>query len=105
MEKLLQKALFFLVLLNFIFIPLYPKIPFIVIKETFVAIRIEDFLIALTLLTGAVHIIVSKSWKKLIKSKLFFAIFLFFAIGGLSLFSVIFLTHTIVSAKLGILHF
>lgn len=105
MEKLFQKALFCLVIANFIFIPLYPKFPLLNIKETFVAIRIEDLLIGLTLGLGGCYLLISRKWKELINDTLFQIILVFFAITFISLFSGIFLTHTVISWKLGLLHF
>jgi len=63
MEKILQNILFYLILIDFIFIPLYPKLPLFNINETFVAIRLEDFLIALTLAVWGVFILINKKWK------------------------------------------
>ncbi len=104
MIKILRKALFILIILDFIFIPLYPKTPFFNINETFVAIRIEDFLIAITYIVWGFDIILEKNIKELFASRLNQAILLFFFIGLISLFSGIFLTQTVVSAKLGFLH-
>src|SRR3989344_1863996 len=105
MEKILQNILFYLILIDFIFIPLYPKLPLFNINETFVAIRLEDFLIALTLAVWGVFILINKKWKDFFSDTLFQAILLFFGITFLSTFSGLFLTHSVVSWKLGLLHF
>lgn len=105
MEKILKKVLFFLIIICFIVIPLYPKWPLFNIKETFVAIRIEDFLIALTLGLFGIYMFASKRLTAFFSDKLFQALLLFFFIGFLSFFSGFFLTHTVPSFNLGLLHF
>lgn len=91
-------------LLIIIFIPLYPKFPLINIPGTFVAARLEDFLIGFFLIFW---ILVLKS-KNLIlnffKDKLNQIILLYFFIGFVSLFSAVFITWTIVP-HLGLFHF
>ena len=59
----LLKLLFCLVAFLFVFIPLYPKFPLFNVSGTFVAIRIEDLLIALTLTVWIVYLILSKETK------------------------------------------
>lgn len=98
------KLLFCLVALLFVFIPLYPKFPLFNVSGTFVAIRIEDLLIALTLIVWLSYLILSKGVKELLRDKIFQTILLFFFIGLLSVFSAIFLTHTVVT-HLSILNF
>ena len=100
----LLKLLFCLVAFLFVFIPLYPKFPLFNVSGTFVAIRIEDLLIALTLTVWIVYLILSKGVKELLRDKIFQTILLFFFIGLLSVFSAIFLTHTVVT-HLSILNF
>lgn len=107
MQKFLsisEKLLFWLIVFLLIFIPLYPKFPLLNIKGTFVAIRIEDLLIALVIGIWLVTIIYKRQVKELLKDKLNQALLLFFGIGLLSVFSAIFLTNT-VEAHLAILHF
>ncbi len=104
LSNILDKVLFYLILFLFAFIPLYPKFPLLNVKGTFVAIRIEDLLIALTIGLWVTKIIISKSFNKFFKDNINKALMLFFGIGILSLFSAIFLTHTIV-LHLGLLHF
>lgn len=101
----LEKILFCLVLLLFAFVPLYPKFPLFNVQGTFVAIRLEDFFIALTLLVWVIYMIFTKKIKIFFKNTLMRTILLFFFIGLLSVFSGIYLTHTIVAPSLGILHF
>ncbi len=94
--KFIKKVLFFLVVLLFIFIPLYPKFPLINIKGTFVAIRFEDFIIGLSVGIWVIYLIISKQLKFLLKDKLNQAILLFFFVGLVSTFSASFLTHSVV---------
>lgn len=102
--KLLNLSIFFLILFLFAFIPLYPKFPLINIKGTFVAIRIEDFLIAFTVALWGIYIIYTSQLKNILKDKLNQAILLFFFIGCISTFSASFLTHSVTS-YLSVLHF
>ena len=62
-NNLLERVLFFLVLFLFAFIPLYPKIPLLNIQGTFVAIRLEDLLISLTITIWVVYSFRNKSWE------------------------------------------
>lgn len=98
-----QKLLFFLCLFLFVFIPLYPKFPLFNITGTFVAIRIEDLLIAAVVSIWAVYLVFSDQLRSFLKDKLNLAILLFFFIGVVSTFSAYFLTHT-VSLHISILH-
>ncbi len=102
--EVFEKLTFWLVLILVVFIPLYPKFPFLNLKGTFVAIRAEDFLIAVAVLVWALYIIFSKRVKEVLSDKLNQALLVFFFIGVVSTFSAIFLTHT-VSPTLSILHF
>lgn len=100
--EFLRKNLFLGAIGLFIFIPLYPKFPLISVGGTYVAIRMEDFLIALVSLWWFIAIL--PEIKSLLSKKIVQAILLFWLIGGLSLFSGVFLTHT-VSFSLGIFHY
>lgn len=99
----MQKILFIQVLFLFIFIPLYPKFPLVNVAGTFVAVRIEDILIVTTLSIWGIYIVLSGKFKTFLKDKLNQALILFFFIGGISLISANFLTHT-VSPHLSFLH-
>lgn len=100
----LNNLLFFLCLVLFVFIPLYPKFPLINITGTFVAIRLEDLLIGLTISLWAVYLVLSDNLRLFLKDKLGQAILLFFFIGAVSTFSAIFLTHSVIP-HISILHF
>ncbi len=97
-----KKYLFWAVLGLSIFIPLYPKFPLFNVPGTYVAIRLEDFLIAVVVLWWFLAIL--PNLKSFLSSNLFQVVALFWVIGGLSLFSAIFLTQT-VSPHLGLLHY
>ncbi|MBU1032082.1 O-antigen ligase family protein [Patescibacteria group bacterium] len=100
----LEKILFYLVLFLFVFIPLYPKFPLINITGTFVAIRIEDLIIGLTLGLWVIYLVISNQVRSFLKDKLSLSLLLFFFIGFVSTFSAVFLTHT-VTPHISILHF
>lgn len=100
----LDKILFLLLLFLFTFIPLYPKFPLLNIQGTFVAIRIEDFLIAVAIGLWIYQLKLNKNFGFFTKDTIGRSFTLFFLIGSLSLFSAFFLTHSIV-LHLGLLHF
>lgn len=90
-----------LLALVLIFIPLYPKFPLLGVSGTFVAVRLEDFLIAAILgwwLVGQVRQRLWLSWGPVHR-----AILLYLVIGGVAAFSGIFLTKT-APVTLGWLH-
>lgn len=83
------------------FIPLYPKFPLTEVSGTYVAVRLEDFFIALVLgIFGLLHI---KDIKKITTHPLYLAFFLFWGIGLVSLLSALFITYS-VEPHLGLLH-
>lgn len=84
-----------------IIIPLFQKFPAFKIAGTYVAIRLEDFLILGTLLLFLVPILTNI--KSLYKNNISRAIILFLIIGLVSLVSGIYLTHSI-DLKIGLLH-
>lgn len=107
MPKLLQNyksLLYILIIFLLVFIPIYPKFPSINVKGTFVAIRLEDFFILLTCLVWLSWIWTSGKWKLILKDPLNQAILLFWGVGLVSVISGIFITHTITSTGLGVLH-
>ncbi len=107
MQKLLPKfesALYWAVLTLLLFIPLYFKFPLANVSGTFVAIRLEDLLIAGTLTLWLVYLLLSKGLKGLLADKLNQALLLFFLVGAISVFSGAFLTKTVL-LHLGFLHY
>lgn len=104
LTKFLDSLLFFLVIFLFAFIPLYPKFPLLNIKGTFVAIRIEDIIIGLTVFLWAINLKFSNNIKSFLNDKLNQVLLLFFSIGALSIFSAILLTNSVIP-HIGILHF
>lgn len=88
-------------------VPLYPKFPLFKVPGTYVSIRLEDFLIAITLLVFLIPLI--KNFKKydlksIFSNKILVSIIIFLSIGFISLISGIFLTKTVLPSA-GILHF
>lgn len=105
MQRLrLNNILFLLILFLFAFIPLYPKFPLFNIKGTFVAVRLEDLFIGVTLFLWVIYLVKSSKLRQFLKDKLNHGIGLFFFIGIVSTFSAIFLTHS-VAWHLAILHY
>lgn len=100
----LEKILIYLVLLIFVFVPLYPKFPLFNITGTFVAIRLEDVLIGFTISLWIIYMVLSSRLKIILNDKLILAILLFFFIGAVSTFSAIFLTHSVIP-HISVLHF
>ncbi|MCR4305612.1 MAG: hypothetical protein NUV73_00835, partial [Candidatus Daviesbacteria bacterium] len=104
LNQILNNGLFYLILFLFAFIPLYPKFPLFNVEGTFVAVRIEDFLIALTIGIWFIYMLLGRKWEVLTKQVYGKALLLFFLIGAMSLISAIFLTSTTLP-HLGFLHF
>lgn len=99
-----NNLLFWILIFLLAFIPLYPKFPLFRFEETFVAVRIEDLLIGLAITTWLGYLMLTRKISAIIRDKLTLCLLLFFFIGGLSLFSALFLTHTI-NIKVGLLHY
>lgn len=107
MQKFLlifDKYFFWAVLFLMAFIPLYPKFPLLNVAGTFVAIRVEDFLIAIILGLWVLKIILTKKIISTFSQELNKILLIFFFVGFVSLFSATFLTNT-VNPTLSILHF
>ena len=105
MEKLsrvFKKNLFWGVLGLSVFIPLYPKFPLFSVPGTYVAVRVEDFLIAVV----AVWWFIGKlgNLKEFLNENVTQAVLVYWGIGALSLFSALSVSHTIMP-HLGILHY
>ena len=82
-------------------VPLFPKFPFIRIPQTFVAIRLEDLLIAFS---GALLVqVIFPNTFAFLKDRLNRSIILYILVGLVSLISAIFVTKTVV-AHIGLLH-
>lgn len=104
MRKLfpLSKNLYkYLITALVIAIPLYPKFPLFNIPGTYVAVRLEDLLIAISFLLFLPLFL--KEFKKLLKNKVIRSIFLFLFVGFVSWISAVFLTKTVVP-HIGLLH-
>ena len=93
--------IFFGVIALSVFIPLYPKFPLAEVAGTYVAIRLEDFLLlALVFLWGIINL---KRAKKILSMTITKSFLLFWFIGLVSVISAIILTNT-VQPSLGFLH-
>lgn len=102
-SKIFKNILYWLNILTIVFIPLYPKLPLFNVKGTFIAVRLEDFLVSLVLLLWGVYILLSKQVWLTLKNRILQTFLLFFGIGLLSVFSGVFLTHS-VTLNLGVLN-
>jgi hypothetical protein len=88
-----------------VFIPLYPKFPLIDLPQTWVYIRLEDFLVALTVGVWLLQLVRKKIN---INPSLAFPILFYWIIGGISLVYAIFILNTnspIFSPYLGVFHY
>ncbi|MGB9706637.1 MAG: O-antigen ligase family protein [Microgenomates group bacterium] len=85
-----------------IFIPLYPKFPLFNVKGTYVAIRIEDFLVAFSFLIWFLTEV--RSGFSSFKNKVSRLILLYWLVGGLSLGSALLITKNI-TPHIAFLHF
>lgn len=85
-----------------VIVPLYPKFPLINIHGTYVAIRMEDFLIALIGIFVLSQVILRL--KSYLKNDVMKAIFIFLTVGFVSLVSAVLITKTVVPS-IGLLHF
>ena len=97
MKKILSflsdHALFLVTLFLLVFIPLYPKLPILDIKHTWVYIRIEDFLMAVFWILFFVQMIRKKAT---LKTPLSYPILAFLGVGALAtLHGVLFLFPTL----------
>lgn len=101
LSKLFNSTSKYLITALLLVVLLFPKFPAFRITGTYVAIRLEDFLILAILLIFLIPILIQ--FKTLLKDKTIKSILLFLAIGLVSLISAIYLTQT-VSMKIGLLH-
>lgn len=85
-----------------IFVPLYPKFPLLSVPGTYVSIRLEDFLIAFTILLWAIYQLLYNL--KIFKTITFQVFLLFWFVGFVSYLSSLLITQSIVP-HLGFLHF
>ena len=100
-SKSLNNLLKYLVAAILLTVPLFPKFPFVTIPNTFVSIRIEDFLIATVAFIWFISIL--PSIKEFFKPGINKAILIFLGLGLLSLLSAIFVTKTVIP-HIGLLH-
>ena len=92
----------YLIGLVLILIPLYPKFPLFGVSGTFVAVRLEDFVLALVFIVWAM-LHAKSTFTRLQSLPVHRAILIYLSIGAVSLFSAIFLTKTALLSQ-GTLH-
>lgn len=97
----LNRILKYLVAASIITIPLYPKFPFLTIPGTYVAVRLEDFLLMILAMVTFIKILPNLG--EYLKNKIVVSLILFIAAGLVSYLFGVFLTKTVV-AHIGILH-
>ncbi len=100
-----KKLLFPITISLLVFIPLYPKLPLLDIKNTWVYIRLEDLVIALVLLFWTFLVLTKKVT---LKTPLTLTIFVFWIIGALATFHgviLIFPTLSNVFSNVALLNF
>jgi len=85
-----------------LFIPIYPKFPFFNVSGTYVAVRIEDFVVVFVLLLWFVHQL--RLGFPSLKDRVGKFIMLYWLVGGLSLLSAVLITKNI-SPSLALFHF
>ena len=97
----LDKYFFWVLMFLAVFIPLYPKFPLFNIPLTYVAVRLEDLIIATVVSIWLfTHIF---NYKNYLNQTIYKSFILFWIIGGLSLISALLITYSI-SPHLGLLH-
>ena len=97
-----ENILFLSVISLLVFIPLYPKFPFLNVSGTYVAIRYEDFLVASVVIFWII-IQFRQKWP-VFREKVSRLILFYWAIGALSLFSALLITKNI-TPHIGFLHY
>ncbi len=107
MQKLLkfldsQTVYKYYVAILLLVVPLYPKFPVFNIPGSYVAVRIEDFLLSIAALIFVLSFL-QHDRLTFFKDKFNLAVGLFFIAGLISIVSAVYLTHTI-SPSVGILH-
>lgn len=82
---------------------LYPKFPFVRIPSTFVSIRLEDVLLALSFILFCIYLFTSGKYKQILNNNLTKGIILYLAVGFLSVLSSIAITNS-ASVHISLLH-
>src|SRR3989338_9827100 len=93
LKKLDENILKWLLIFFVFFIPLYPKFPFKIVNYTYVAIRLDDFFIAL--ITGVFILQLLRNKIKLKDLHFLKPVLIFWGVIFLSLVSGLYITHTI----------
>jgi len=85
-------------------VPILPKFPLINVPGTYVAIRVEDFLLLLFGIFWLIWFVKLKSLREFFQDNLNLAILFYLLVGAVSLLSAIFVTQS-VTPHLGLLHY
>lgn len=96
-----EKLVFWLLVSLVVFIPVYPKFPLVNVSGTYVAVRLED--VFFLLVSGVWFIKTLPKIRQILSEPIYQLFILFWLVGGLSLLSGIFITHS-VTPHLGFLH-
>lgn len=96
-----ERLVFWLLVSLVVFIPVYPKFPLVNVPGTYVAVRLED--VFFLLVSGVWFIKNLPKIRQILSEPIYQLFILFWLIGGLSLLSGIFITHS-VTPHLGFLH-
>ena len=100
-----DNILFIFTLFLLAFIPLYPKFPLLDLPNTWVYIRVEDFIVAAAVIVWALQVIRKKAT---IRTPLTIPILIFWGIGGISLlYAILFIFPTVanVFSNVALFHF
>jgi hypothetical protein len=90
------------IILLLILIPLYPKFPLVGVSGTFVAIRLEDIVVAVTVAVWGIYTVLKHF--RIVKAPIPRSILIYWFVGLAAVFSGIFLTKT-ATPGLGLLHY
>jgi len=93
--KTFEEFLFWGLVFLLVFVPLYQKFPFIELKGTSVAVRLEDFLILFYFVFWSLYLFASGKWKSFLKNKLTLLVLFFLFVGFVSSVSAFFLKNTV----------
>ena len=102
LKSIKEKFFYWCIVFLLFFIPAYPKFPLIAVPQTHVSIRVEDFLVAFVL--GLFLLKIFREKRLEIDKQILRLIFIYFAVGFLSVLNGIFIAKNIVP-HLAFLHF
>lgn len=101
MIKIAKNSIKYLIVITLLSVVLYPKFPLFFVPNSTVAIRLEDVVIAITVIVWTIANIADI--KKFINQPVYFSIIVFFIVGLISVLSGAYLTQTL-TLPTGLLH-